>query len=224
MVRVSCDAARAADLVVLDRGHNLGGRRIILEVSNDGFATATAVLDLVVPATSGVAGNVDRAAGAATREGAWLKRFPRVSARDWRLRIPAMGAGLRPEIVGLWLGESWQPKLLFDLPWGDSTRQLSFASSESDAGWVGRGSAARVRAGEIGLKLKAEDEYSLAERHIEEGFWMPRPMWIVYDSAAAERAVLAMPPAGRNGFSRQGGWSYRQAQIAWVEHEPRVGP
>lgn len=224
-LRIACaqrGQPKAADVLVLDRGHNLGGRRIILEVSNDGFATTIPVLDVVVPATSTRASSVDRAAGAATPEGAWLKRFPAVTASDWRIRIPAMGVGLRPEIVGLWLGESWQPRLLFDLPWSDSTRQLTFQSVESDAGWTGRGPAARPRTGEIGLKLQTEDEYQLAERHVEAGFWALRPMWIVHDSAAAERAVLAVPPAGRYGFGRQSGWSYKQAQLAWVEHEPKV--
>jgi hypothetical protein len=221
---LACNQVRSASALVLDRGHNLAGRRVILEKADNGTFTAglVTVLDVVLPADWAQGGSADAAAGALTKEGAWLKRFPVSAARYWRIRVPAIGAGLRPVIVGAWLGESWQPSLYLDLPFADASRDLRFPAVETDAGWVGAGEIARPRAGEISVKLASEAEYLLAERHLEEGFWMRRPMWLVLDGAAVERAVLAVPVPGRYGFEQHPGWSHRQATSAWVEHEPRL--
>ncbi|HEX8321038.1 hypothetical protein [Longimicrobium sp.] len=221
-IRIECASPRSVDMLVLDRGHNLAGRRVILEASADGFvANVTPVLDVVIPAAAAVPGSIDGDAGALTEEGAWLKRFPAVAAADWQLRVPAMGPGLRPEIVGLWVGRAWSPLQYLDLPWGDESIDLQYQAVTTDAAWSGAGRGTRARTGEIGIKL-SPGEYPLARYHIRDLWWVPRPGWLVYDSDQAERAVLALPTPGRAGFEQQEGWSERQAILSWIEHEPQV--
>jgi hypothetical protein len=158
-----------------------------------------------------------------TEEGAWLLRFAAQSHRYWRLYIPAMGVELRPEVVGLWLGTSWTPAEYFDLPYSPSGLQLGGGEIHSDAGWIGASQTRRARRGEIGLKLRSSAEYEQSARyHIEQNFWRRRPMWIVFDDEQAERAVLAVPRMGDVEFAVREGWAYPQAQLLWIEHEPKL--
>ncbi len=217
-LRVTCDGPRTVDTVALDRSHNLTGRRFWIQASNDGFvADFRTVVDQVLPLTPVVSSTL--AAGGLTTEGAFLRRVAPVVATSFRLYVPALGAGVRPEVMGLWLGTGWQPDEYFDLPFDDASIDLRYSPTNTPAGWTGTGRVARGRVGEIGLKLRNAAEYSSARYHIEQGFWRPRPMWIVFDDAAVERAVLAYPPEGRYGFAREVGWAQRQARIGWVEHE-----
>ena len=104
IIKITCDRVRSANGCALDRGHNLGGEQVVLEASDDDFATpAQTCFDIILPTTT-APGTLDDALGVRTEEGAWLIRFPQRTALYWRLRIPAMGAGVRPKIVGAWLG------------------------------------------------------------------------------------------------------------------------
>jgi hypothetical protein len=218
-LRVTCDVARTVNTVALDRSHNLTGRRFWIQASNDGFAAdVRTVVDQVLPLAPAAASSLE--AGALTTEGAFLRRVAPVVATSFRLYVPALGANARPEVMGLWLGAGWQPGEYFDLPFDDASVDLRYSPTITSSGWVGAGRAVRGRTGEIGLKLRSAAEYSSARYHIEHGFWRARPMWIVFDDAAAERALLAFPPEGRYGFAQESGWAQRQARIAWTEHEP----
>ncbi|HET7276127.1 MAG TPA: hypothetical protein VFI91_13240 [Longimicrobiaceae bacterium] len=220
-IRVDCGAARTADMAILDRGHNLAGVQVKVQHSTDGGVWTTAATS-TIPAAATDPGDVDAANGARTHEGAWLKRFPSKTARWWRFLVPA-AAGIRAEIVGLWVGESWTPSQYFDLPWGDEDIELGWEEVTSSAGWRAAGHVSRARAGTIDLKLSNESEYDdHARRHIHQQFWLRRPMWIVYNDERAERAVLALPRPGSAGFDQRAGWGHRQGMIPWLEHEPRL--
>ncbi|HEX6937903.1 MAG TPA: hypothetical protein VF158_00725, partial [Longimicrobiales bacterium] len=86
----------------------------------------------------------------------------------------------------------------------------------------GAGELALPRVGELRIRLEDYLAYDQARLHLEGGFGHRRPTWIVYDERAAERAVLAVRPQGRAGFRFADGWGYRQADLSWIEHEPRV--
>lgn len=217
-VKVTCDRTRAANVIVLDRGHNLAGRQIKLEASDDDFTTTQTVLDLTMPSAS-APGALDESLGVRTEEGAWVKRFPARAASYWRLTIPAMGAGLKPKVVGLWLGLSYSPDFL-SRPHAPDEDELVVQESESDWGWIGRGETTPRRTGTILLKLTNLFDYDLARFHLQGLFGRGRPMWIVQDSDVAERAVLAIRPRNRFGFSREPDWFYHQGQIEWTEWEP----
>ncbi len=110
-IKVDCVSTKSATGIALDRGHNLAGKSVVLERSaND--SGWTNVFTATIPATAATDGDIDDANGITTDEGAWLKRFASVSDRYWRLRIPAMGADLKPEVVGLWVGNTWEPGAL----------------------------------------------------------------------------------------------------------------
>ena len=225
-VQVKCNVARSADMIVLDRGHNLAGVTIGVQYSADG-ASWTTWFSPTIPSAVGSAASALAANGVVTEEGAWLKQFaaPPSPQLYWRISIPALGAGLVPQIVGLWLGASWQPAHYLGLPYDDDGQQLILEQSDpTQAGWRGAGLAARGKDGELSFALAGEAEYATARYHVRENFHgRNRPMWILHDGTGrAERAVLAVPPPGRLSFRFDAGWHSRQAIVAWVEHEPRM--
>jgi hypothetical protein len=219
---VICDRLRGATMCALDRGHNLAGKEVALEVSQDGGATWETVFDLVLPTVVGP-GALDDVLGCRTEEGAWLIRFPQTSAPRWRLRIPAMGAGLLPQVVGLWLGQGWAPQDGLRFP--VAVDQTDFLVDEivSEAGWRGRNAPGLVRADTLNFKAGANGfyDYELGRHHVQLLFGSGKPMWIVHDDEQTHNAVLALRPGNASlGFQRTADWSYPQAAVAWVEHEP----
>jgi hypothetical protein len=219
--KVTCDQTRAADMVTLDRGHNLAGRQVVLECSDDDFAgTTQVVFDGVLPAAAG-AGDLDDTLGVRTEEGAWAFRFPLRAARYWRLRIPAMGSGLRPQVVGWWLGLSWSPTHL-DTPIAPDEHDLGADEVPMETGWLARTGLFTRRRGHLELRLPSLFDYDLARQHLQFQFGQNRPMWIVHDDATAERAVLAVPALGALRTEERGaGWFYPRVAFDWVEHQPR---
>lgn len=224
-VRVDDLVSKPADTIALDRGHNLAGKVIELHKSTDNFAANNVlVFSSTVPATPDTAGVLSAANGVHTAEGAWVKSFASTSSRYWRLEIPAGGAGFTPLVVGLQLGERWEP---FHFARASDAEDAVFLVEEpvSRFGWRGRGRGVRMRVGELTIKLDGtaadRDE---AFRHIRDNFDLSRPMWIIFDTLlGAERAVLTLNAAGqRSGFGFRPDWGYRQATIPWVEHSPKI--
>lgn len=218
------DRSRLADMVALDRGHNLAGQVISLLCSNDNFATSETVFSCTLPAVAQPGGDIDDPLGAVTEEGAWLKRFSPRAALYWRFQIGAMGANLVPNIVGFWLGKAFYPSGLGDwmlnLPVSPDGGSLVGLESTSEAGWVGRGIQTPRKEGSIPLRLVTEFNYDLARYHLEAGFGMGRPMWIIFDDNLSERAFLAIRPQPPFGFRREQTWYFPQALVPYQEHEP----
>src|SRR6185503_7462240 len=57
-IKVTCDRIRAANCIVIDRGHNLAGKTIRLECSNDDFTTTETPINITMPSVSSP-GSVD---------------------------------------------------------------------------------------------------------------------------------------------------------------------
>lgn len=218
-ITVTCDRLRSVNMVALDRGHNLAGKQIQLLASDDGFTTSQTVLDLVLPTVAGP-GQLDNSLGVRTEEGAWLKRFPTVPAREFRLTIPAMGTGLVPQIVGLWLGLSWATPHP-DLPTASGQADVLGEEAASEAGWLGRGALTERRAGGFGIRLATPFDRDVARYHLEGHYRAGRPMWLVEDDELAERSVLALVPLGPLGIRRELRWFNGEVVVPWVEHQPR---
>lgn len=216
---IACDRLRWADTLILDRGHNLGGKEVVLECADEStFTNPQIVLDIVLPTVT-QGGPLTGAFGVLTEEGAWAVNFPDRAASYWRIRIPAMGAGLVPQIVGLWLGLSYTPTYL-GLPWGEDSNTAMFQETVSEFGWAGRGPVATPNDGALSIKLSSEFDYELARYHLIEVFGTGRPMWICYDQAQADRLFLALRTNTRIGFEYQSGWWPRQGGIPYREHAP----
>jgi len=220
-IDTACDRVRAADCIVLDRGHNLGGYDVELRGSNQAaFTTYETILDITLP-TASAPGHIDDALGVRTEEGAWLKRFAPRPYQYWRTFVPAMGASLKPEIVGLWLGLSYSPQYL-DMPWNEDGTELVVRQTGNEVGWVGRGVANKVRTGAISLSLSSYQEYEAKARYHLQGLYADGfPMWIIFDEEQADRAVLADMPAGSLRLEyTPGAHGYRTGQVGWREREP----
>jgi hypothetical protein len=222
-LRVDRGASDSADMVAIDRGHNLQGEVVTLQKSTDNFvADTTQVFQSTIPSSVSDDTALTAINGALTPEGAWVKAFTSDSSRYWRLLIAAMGAGLRPRVVNLWLGLSYAPSKL-QIPWGDDDDELLYDVTEIAAtGWRGTSPPVQRRRGELRFKLRAAADYATTVLHLRDNFNLGRPMWIVYEDTRAERAVLGERERGRQGFSLEGDWGHRQSIVSWVEREPRV--
>lgn len=218
------DRTRAADMVALDRGHNLAGAAVSLLCSNDNWGTSETVFTATIPTTSIPGTSLDAANGCTTEEGAWIKRFPLRAAKYWRWSIPALGANITAQVVGLYLGKGFysasQSDWLFTVPTSPDGGTLQGVEAMSEAGWAGRGLQTERREGAIPIKLVSYFNYDLARYHLQALFGFGRPMWIVFDDSQTERSFLAIRPQPQFGFSRQQQWAYPQASVPYQEHEP----
>jgi hypothetical protein len=217
-VQVTCDRVRAATCLVIDRGHNLAGKVISLTCSNDNFTTTETVFSITMPSAT-APGSVDDPSGIRTEEGAWLKRFPLRSAKYWRVNVAAMGSGLKPQIVGLYLGLAYAPPIP-RFPWEEESDELVGDESMSDAGWIGTGRVANRRVGSLPLFLESESDYDFARLWFHGFYRLRSPIWMTVDDAQADRAVCAVRPKNVMGWRINDTWTTtRQAQVDWIEHE-----
>lgn len=203
------------DVVIRDRGSI--APRMICEISGDAFGSTQSVFDITPPLTPG-AGSVDDALGVVTSEGAWLKRVATVGDYAGRIRIPAMGAGLKPSVTGLWVGLSWTPDFILR-PWAPNKTTLQGEWTELSSGAVGRGQLVPRREGMLQLQmpdlfLGEQGAYHLAV--IDSG----APFWIIPDVERADRAFLARRRPDLAGLGLEPNWFYEQGQIPFVEVAP----
>jgi hypothetical protein len=205
-------------MLVLDRGHNLAGESIVAQGSLDG-TNYTNIASITVPSASAT-GDIDDTNGVMTEEEAFLKRWTDTDYSWYRLQIPSMGAGLVPEIVGLWVGLSFETRI-WDFPWTEDEGMGVATIAETEAGWQGTGYVTPRRQGTIGLRLRTAAEYTTARSDILKQFgYKRRPMWIVPEDSQGDRAVLAIPNGPVN-FHFDGAWPFRRTQFSWIEHEPK---
>lgn len=218
---------RGADMIVLERGHNLGGVTISLLCSNDSWGTSEIVFTATIPTVSTPGGELDAVNGVVTEEGVWLKRFPFHSALAWRLSIPALGIGVLPIVVGVTVGKSWSPQpsaagtVMFNLPEAPDADDLKVSEQESEAGWVGRGIIAPRKGGVITIKLLTTFDYDIARLNWGALYGSQgAPGFVVFDDSQSEQAFCIERPVDRHGFGRQQSWFYNQARIPYREREP----
>jgi hypothetical protein len=176
---------------------------------------------MTVPSTS-ASGDVDDANGVLTEEGAFIKRYTDTEYPWWLFWIPSMGAGLIPEIIGLWIGQSIEMRI-FDFPWSDDEHQVFGPVTTTEWGWEGVGDVVARRGGTIELRCRDSTDFTNARTYILEQFGRQRrPMWIVPDQAQADRAVLAVRDMSQPFNTRfDGRWPERRMNIPWIEHEPK---
>ncbi|MGH2406420.1 MAG: hypothetical protein ACRDGN_18455, partial [bacterium] len=197
------DRVRSSDMVFLDRGYVVP--RLIYEVSDDNFTTTQSVFDITLPTVTAT-GSVDDALGVRTEEGAWIKRFPARTAKYERFRIPAMGAGLKPSVVGLKVGLAWLPGAV-RRPFAPDRNALIVTETSSDSGWLGRGRATSRREAQLNFKLTTEFDYAVARYHL--GLYdTGKPAVIVPNDAQAERAFMALRLPSAHGLGRAPDWFY----------------
>lgn len=219
-ITVQCDRTRVADCFVLDRGHNLAGKEVILECSDDaafGTGNVQTCFDVFLPSSSAT-GDIDDALGVRTDEGAWIKRFSARSALYWRIRIPAMGASLKPQIVGAWVGQSYSPGFL-KYPHEPDVDELRVLESETEGGARGSNTPINPRSGSLQVRLTTLLDYEVGRYHLQFLFGARKPTWLVHDEERAERALLAIRVPGRAGLGQTSDYFYPNGNIPWIEYE-----
>ncbi len=203
-VKVDCAVARTADSIFLDRGHNVEGVAVLIETSPDNSAW-TGVAGLTIPSASESDGDYDNSRGITTDEGAWCLRFASATARYWRITFGAMGADLLPNIVGMWLGKTWEPGFV---------KPIIDESTEVIPQQTGQ------RHGQIHIELTDTDDDATALTAMD--LFNLHPMWIVFNANEANRAVLVDRKPGVYGFEKGVASLARAGSIPWAEREPQL--
>jgi hypothetical protein len=219
-VEVACDRTRAADFIAIDRGHNLAGQTVALQISDNDFTDTEDVFSITFPSSYFPGSDITATNGARTEEGAWVKTFDLRAAKYWRLHITA-AATYTPNVVGLWVGKKWSPGEYMARPWDDGAVEVSYAAPRTPAGWVGAGELAEVRVGDWTVRVPsyfAED----AARRFAQTYQRRRPAWYVPNPDQAERAVLTtIPPNGRITLPYGDDWGFRTLRAPFMELGPR---
>lgn len=226
-IRSIFDRVRAFDYVAL-WVHNLAGKAVKLQGTLDATdfsGTYEEPLNLTLPAVATSPMNLDNGLGVLTEEGSFLIRFPVRIAKAVRLLVPAMGAGLKPQVT-VRCGLSWSPGSAsspgyFDEPWHDEGDTLLIEEMVSDAGYRGRNRPARVRSGMVTHRLGSFFDYDLVRYHLRGVFGEGFPSWLVMDDEQADRAWLAVRSGEYQTYGYEGDEPYRKGGFAWVEHEPK---
>lgn len=222
-ISCACDRVRAADMIAIDRGHNLETEVVRLRVSNDStFASYTEIATVTLPAATYPYSRLSSQPGVRTEEGAWLYRFPQHTGKYWRVVFDAMGSGLRPEIVGLHLGLSFRSDYPEVKPFSHGLRELAYEETRSTSAWVGAGQISQRRTKRLHLKLTDRAEYASARYHIEELVLRGKPTWYVPDDEEAEKAFFARAVPQTAGFQIESDWSEYQGTFDLAEQEPRL--
>lgn len=220
-IQVQCGRLRGADTMVIDRGHNLAGKVVTLQISNDNFTTTTNVLSVTVPTTVVPNSRLTDNPGVRTEEGAFVIGFDLHAAIYWRLSIPAMGANLKPQIPGLYLGLGFSPAITPPRPWDDESRRLDFDEIKSPALWVGASRKASRNESVVTLRMNSEAEHDKARYHLGSLYWRGELMWNIPDTDQAERAWLAYAPSGLHQAVATTDYPFRTISLAMLEHEPK---
>lgn len=186
-IYVDCGEAKAADTLVLDRGHNLREAYVAVYVSDDG---ATWTVHRQETPRSTVGGLPTAVGGCLTAEGVWWMHFPLHTVRYWRIIIDAVPPGdAAPIITGLYLGAAYRFPAYLDAP-GAYEHRTSMKVLKNE---VSRG-AVRVKRGvllfdEVDLKLSMDEADFLAfDPHVRRLLAKNHPWWFCLDDNATEGA------------------------------------
>lgn len=220
-IKVQCDRPRAANCLIFDRGHNWDGLTASVEISGDDSTYQTALSSVTVPANP-APGRPDTPDGVHTMEGAWIKTFDLDAALYWRIALGAGGAGVVPQLVGVWLGLALEVDYL-DLPSSPNRSSVVVDAQVNQAGWAGSHPTGRPRGGTVDFKVQHFGALGWLRLHLEENFGQPgRPMWIVHDQDAAHLAVLGVRRGDPFGIEQTQQWVRGMVSIPWREHDPRL--
>lgn len=219
LIPLTCDRPRTFDGFALYPDHNLSGITILLQCANEStYASPETAFSVTIPSYT-MPGSLDDTAGIRTETGAWVKRFPYRAAKYWRLNIPALGAGVRPSVVGATLGNWWETDWL--RPASEDAHDMVREIATSSSAWRGYTRGTRVRGNELELELESPFAYDGARQHVDGYFGDGFPGWICHDTDQPERTVLAV----RNGpirFELPTDYGYRRCRVPWIEHEAKA--
>ncbi|GIW89937.1 MAG: hypothetical protein KatS3mg109_1222 [Pirellulaceae bacterium] len=225
-ITLDCGRVRAASAIFMDRGHNLAGKRWLLEISADNFATTVQTVLDVNPHPANAGGLLTDLLGAVVLDGSWGKILDGTYlSRYWRIRIPA-ASGFIPEITGLYLGKHFQLQRSVPMPYSEYGSERFFTELVSVAGRVGRSRTYRRRGGQLVIRAASDAEYYETLRLWLEDVYRDRsqPSWLVLDADfPAETTVNVLCPEDNWTFELdRSQWPYPVATVPWMENTPEV--
>lgn len=218
-IRVTCDQVRAADTLVLDRGHNLS--TVDVQFTNSTAAGWSTAKSVTIP--SKTYPNLKLTEGCKTPEGAYIVRFGTSTgtpaAKHWRLSCATTSGG-NVKVVGAYLGKSFSPAANALRPWDDDTLEMQRSEVASPEFWSAGSRVAIRRSGAFTVRLTdAEGDY--ARYHVRDLFWSGELAWITPNQDDAQRTVLTNAPSGTRGLAYPEDWPTRVLGIDWVEYQPK---
>lgn len=221
-IECKCDRARAFDTLIIDRQHNLDGKTVKLEISDDNFTTTTEVLSVTMPSNVYANSRMSDTPGVKTTEGAWVISFPFHVSLYQRVFISAMGAGLKPQIPGLYLGQGFSPTHRPPRPWDDEPTNLVYDQIVSDVLWTASSRKAKRRQASVTMKMDSDAEADRARYHFRSLYQAGDLMWYVPDTDNAERAWLAVSPPSVDSQAFTTDYARRVVSVAMVELDPKA--
>ena len=217
-IECKCDRTRAADMLVIDRSHNLAGKTVKLEISDDNYTTTTEVFSVVLPTNVYSNSRLSDTPGVKTTEGAFIISFPFHVALYWRVFSSAMGASLKPQIPGCYLGKSFAPTNAPSRPWDEEPSKLVYDTIVSSALWTSSSRKAERRESTVSMFMASDVEEDRARYYFRA---LRRSLvWYVPDTDRAERAWLAEAPPGVDSQVFPTNYARRVITVAMVEHQP----
>jgi hypothetical protein len=136
-VDVDCLAPVSPNTIILDRGHNLAGKTVVVNGYDDLAHTAGINIsgNCVIPTTPG--GLPTDQNGCLTPDGVWWKTFTPSAKRVPSFTVLAMGVGLAPIVTGVYLGTSYRfPEYLNAPAAYDFGTQVTYKRNELSRGGV----------------------------------------------------------------------------------------
>ena len=222
-VQSTFDRVRVFNFLFIDRGHNLDGKEVGVRVSSDGFTTFTEIGPYTIPSQVFPYSRLSDGRPLRTEEGAIVWSLGEHGGEQIRLNIPAMGAGLKPELVNVMCGMWFRPEHAQVKPFDFGQRELTYKEIVSPQAQAGAGEIASRIVGEVRLKLASRDEYALARYHLEQLAFRRKPMVLIHDDEEAEKTQVVYVPPGRHGFAIEpGDWSEFQGSFPYHENEPEI--
>ena len=214
---VECDQVRAADTLVLDRGHN--GVSVKIQYTSSTASGFTTLENVTIPTATYTNSKISDTPGVRTAEGAWLYRFATSvnmpAATHWRLAVSSSASG--PKVVGAYLGLSFAATAL--RPYDDEVIQTQRAEVASPEFWSAASRVATRRTGSIVSNL-TDLQGDQARYHVGDLFWRGEYGWIVPSDTQADRAVLGFAPSGTRGMPYADA-RLRTLNLDWSEHQPK---
>ncbi len=217
-IKCGFDRVRAFDCVRL-WDHNLLGKTVRIEASDDDFATIQTIFNAALPSTPGT-GSLDDALGVVGEDGMlWHKHFPLRVAGAVRIYSVAMGAGLKPFVNG-GLGLS----IAFDRDMGElvDANDLLATRERNEAGYEGIGRRTVFPSGAVPIHHPSLFAYEQFRHHLKR-YGAYAPAVLTFDELRAEQALMVHRPERRLGFKQDRSYFYPFGDLPYEVHEPKEG-
>lgn len=192
---IDTQTSAAANMIILDRGHNLAGATVTLATYTytGGNYVQSQTLAMTIPSVVG--GLPTDANGCLTPDGVWWKTFTSLAAqRAWGLILPALGAGVAPVITGWYLGQSYRFPAYLNTPFADDYRtDVKNTNARLSRGGV-RVLPRRVNFRKVRLSVDLEStDYPAFDAQVRPLLRYGQPWWVCLDDSDATLSGLLAP-------------------------------